>query len=913
MDDLMAGVVRCSILGPLQVEAEGRPVDPGPVRARAVLVALSLADGHGVTADRLIAELWGDAPPPSARGQIQVLVSQLRKVLGNAAIETVAGGYRLDPRAVHLDADEAERLIAQGRQGHESAPYRRALALWRGPVLDGLDHPQAHRLEELRLTAAEEWAELERDRGGLEQVVAVLTPMLAAQPHHERLRARLATALDRLGRRAEALRLLREGRALLDDLFGLEPGAELRQAERRIGGEASPPVPAQLPQAIATFTGRQAEVERLAGLLAAAPRRSAAVFGPAGVGKSALAIQVAHRVARHFPDGQLYVNLRGATPHAEPAPAVQVLGRFLRALGVPASEIPQEVDEATAAFRSLTRGRRVLVVLDNAADAAQVRALLPGSASCGVLVTSRRRLGSLDTASNRALAALPQDEAYALVARLVGDDRMAREPEPAADVVRLCGRLPLALAIVAARLSTRPDRPIRFMAERLAVEQRRLTELSVDDQAVRASFMVSYQDLGEPAAARLFRLLGLLDVPDVSVPVAAALAGLPEARAATLLDQLADNQLAECPAPGRFRVHDLLRLFARELAESEDGERDRAAAVRRALHHYLATARHAAMAVEPLLAWRLDFVPDDLAYPGTPLRSPAAVQSWLDAEIENVIAAARQALEGDDPAIAAYLAACLNTPLEYRARWREHLTLGHLMLRAADRIGDARMAGIGHNDLGWALHALGRATDALGSFDRALAAWERFASAGSGAETGLALALNGRGAALRSLGRHEESLLALEAARMLWQRLGHARHEAACLTGIGLTLQRLGRHGPAIVAHEKAMVLAGESDAKVTEVMALGNLGEAHRLAGQAEEAAVRFREALELDLRRGLEGTYWEAEHSWGLGLATGDRTHLNRAAAVLHDLGLLTYEELRAIERDEHPATPDVIAQQL
>ncbi|MDF5758952.1 BTAD domain-containing putative transcriptional regulator [Spongiactinospora sp. TRM90649] len=905
----MASGVEFHILGTLRACVEGQPVDLGGRRARAVLTALLLDAGHTVTTDRLVGELWhGADPPPSARGQVHILVSRLRTAIGGV-IATAPSGYRIDPRDVRLDAHTAQRLIAEGRENGDPAPYLAALALWRGPVLDGFDNPEVRRLEELRWTATEEWAELALAAGDPAPVVATLEPLVSGNPYHERLRAQLVMALDRLGRRAEALAVLDEGRRLLDDELGLAPGVELLRAERMIEQSAAePPAPSQLPRPVATFTGREQEVRRLCALLAGGPERAVAISGPAGVGKSALAIRVAHEVADRFPDGHLYINLQGSTPDAEPVPPVEALGRFLRALG--AAEVPRraDVEEVAATFRSLTHGRRLLIVLDNAANAAQVRYLLPGSASCGVLITSRRMLDAVDTASHHRLGVLAEAEAAALLSRYAGAERMAHDPEATGEVVRLCGGLPLALAIVGARLVSRPGLPVRELADRLAVEQRRLAELSAEDQAVRAGFMVSYRDLGDGDAARMFRLLGLLDGGDIGVPVAAALAGLPERRTAVLLDQLVESQLAESDVPGRFRMHDLLRLFARERAMEEIGREERRLALRRATHCYLATARRAALMIEPLIAWRIDIVPSELDHPGIPLNALEEVYAWIDLEIDNLLTAARQAVAEGDPAFAVQLAACLSSPLEQRARRREQLAFARTTLAAADRTGDPRHTGLGNNDVGWAMHALARPAEALECFDRALAAWTPI-----GYQTGMALALNGRGAALRTLGRHEESLTALERGAAIWRRLGHGRHEASCLTGLGLTYQRMTRYDEAVTTHERAVALARRAGAKVTEVMALGNLGEALRLAGEPGLAAGRFHEALELDRLRGLSGTYWEAEHLWGLGLATGDRSCLARSAAILFELGLITYEQARAIETDPAPATPEPIAHQL
>lgn len=897
----MSGPVAFQILGPLRVEVAGRAVAPIGSRARTVLSVLLLHAGQSVTAEQLVAALWTDgAPPPTARTQLHMLLSRLRKtLLGHPVIETRPGAYRIDTRVARLDSHHAERLIEEGRRLGDPVLYGRALALWRGPVLDGFDHAEVRRLEELRLTAVGEWAALELGRGCPSRVAERLAPMVADLPYHESLRAQLVLALDRLNRRQEALHVLREGTRLLDRELGLEPGPELRRAEQLVRGRT----PAQLPPAVAAFTGRDGEVERLCGLLTDGGEHVVAVSGPAGIGKSALAVQVAHRLAGLFPDGQLYVNLHGSTPDTEPAATSEVLGRFLRALG---ATVPADQEEAAAAFRSMTHGKRILVLLDNAAGPEQVRDLLPGSATCGVLVTSRRLLGSVDAARHHPVEGLPPDEAVALLGRLAGTARVGSEPEAAAEIAELCGRLPLALTIAGAKLAGQPGLSVRALAGRLAVEQRRLAELALHDQAVRTSFMVSYQDLGDAAAARLFRLLGLLDVPDVGVPVAAALAGLPEQRAAVLLDRLAENQLVQSDVPGRFHLHDLLRLFARERAAEEETGADRTGAVRRALHCYVATARHATLVVEPTIGWRIDFLPGSLDHPGVPLGSRDEVDEWIDAETDNLVAAARQAASGIAPEVAPYLSACLNAPLEGRGRRREQLTLAYITRTAARLTGDRRHAGLADNDLGWALHWLSKAEEALACFDRALRAW-------AGYDAGTALALHGRGVVLRVLERYEESLESLERARAAWHRLGHARQEAGCLTGVGLTCQRLGRHDDAVAAHEAAIGLARDSAARVTEVMALGNLGEAHRLAGRREAAAACFTEALRLDRLRGLSGTYWEAEHLWGLGRVRGDRALLNRSAAILRDLDLIDEAEAGAIATGPAPRTPAAIADQL
>lgn len=901
----MTDGVEFLILGPLEVRRRGRAVDLGGQRAQLALSALLLEAGQVVTTDRLAEMLWTQSPPASARTQLHILISQLRKALGERnAIETVPGGYRVDPEAATLDAHVVQRLIAEGRQRSDPAPYARALAMWRGPVLGGWASHEAERLAELRLSASEEWAELELEYGDAELVIETLIPLVAEHPYREGVRAQLMIALDRVGARQEALRLYNEGRQRLEDELAIEPGPELQRAARALLGNPMGAIPAQLPGDNVRFTGRQAQADELCTLVGRG--EAVAISGPAGVGKSALALHVAHRVAERFPDGQLYADLHGFTPQAQPVAAVDVLGRFLRALGMAASSIPTDEGEAAAEFRTLTHGRRLLIVLDNAAGAEQLAPLLPGSTSCGVLITSRRTPQLALT--HRWLDVLDPQEAHALLVRFAGTQRLEQEPEAAADIVRLCGGLPLAMTIIGARLVTSPELPVRTLADRLADERRRLAELAVDDQAVRSSFTASYTELGA-AEARLFRLLGLLDMSTISVPVASALTGLGESETASLLDRLVDIQLVEACGPGRFRLHDLLRLFARERAMREENTKDRAQAVHRVLHCYVATARRAALSIEPNIGWRIDFVPDELAHPGEPIETPDEMLAWMLQESENLVAAARQAVASDDPAIGVYLGACLSTPLEHRGAWREQLALAEIILEAAEHTGEPRHHGIGHNAFGWASHALGRPAEGLASFDRALEAWLPIHY-----DSGVALALHGKGAVLRSLERYDESMAALRQAKAMWEALGYPRYMASCLTGIGLTHQRCGRYAEAIAAHREGVKVGRRSGAQITDVMALGNLGEAYRLDGQLERAADAFRQALRLGRGRGLEGSYWEAEHQWGLGRTLGERSCYRRSATLLVALGLITEAEAAEIELSgSQPRTPEVIRRQL
>ncbi|MGW0802462.1 BTAD domain-containing putative transcriptional regulator [Nonomuraea sp. NPDC002799] len=630
------------ILGPLVVTVGGRPVHLGGSRAPATLAALLLAGGRIVPMERLIDQVWGDEPPASGRNQVMIAVSALRKALRAAGgdpelIETVASGYRI--RTADLDAHQVEVNLAQARHAppaRKAALLRETLGLWRGQVLSGISSRPlrvvAGRWEELRLSVLEDWAEAELELGRHRELVGVLGVSVAEHPLRERTRAQLMLALHRSGRQAEALEVYDHGRAVLVEELGLEPGQVLRDthaeilcdgsgvrwiatgarsAEASSGWQANPRVrlgeasggwqpsprvrPAQLPPAVSAFTGRHRELSALDKLLDRQDDSGelplCVVYGMAGVGKTGLAVSWAHRVAGRFPDGHLFAGLRGHDRHAPPLRPEAVLARFLRALGLPQAGVPAGLDERTALFRSLLEGRRVLIVLDDAASAAQVRPLLAGSASCCVIITSRSPLGGLvaqDGAGCLGLGVLSTQEAEELLSRMVGAERMPGERAVDRKVGELCGRLPLALRIAAAKVLSRSDWTMAAMAARLESEQGRLDELRHADLEVRDDLALSYRDL--PQAAKVaFRRLGLLDVPDgFAAWTVAALAEVPPPIAEKLCEHLVDAQLARplgqdpagCP---RYGFHDLVRLFARELVHTEETADARAAAVGRAM------------------------------------------------------------------------------------------------------------------------------------------------------------------------------------------------------------------------------------------------------------------------------------------------------------------------------------------
>ena len=600
--------VRYRVLGPLELrDGDGRLVRLHAPKRRTLLGLLLLYANQPVGTDRLAEALWGPRPPASAAGVLRTYLSWLRRGLGltgrDGMGQVVAepGGYRLVVPAGQLDLLVFDRLAAEGEQALAAgdlelaaARLEEAAGLWRGRAfedvgLDGAAAAELAQLEERRLRAAEGWVEARLALGQHERVLERLAALVVQEPLRERLWAGWMLALYRSGRQAEALAAFGELRGRLVQELGIDPSPPLQELHRQLlsadpaldAPAAAPPgpapvevvVPRQLPADVATFTGREGELARLIGALEAEDRPApvvCALQGAGGIGKSALAVHAAHRLAGRFPDGQLYVDLHGATDGLSPLAPLEVLGRFLRGLGMEPAAVPTDVEEASAAFRSRVAGRRLLVVLDNARDAAQVRPLLPATPGCAVLVTSRRLLASLDGASHLHLDILPAVDAVELLGRLAGRERVAGEPGPAAEVARWCGWLPLALRISGARLAARPGWPVRALAERLADEQRRLDELDLPDVGVRASFAVSHHELVastdplDRAAAGAFGLLGVLDGADVGVPVVARLLDQPADESERVLERLVDAQLLETPSPGRYRLHDLLRLYARE-------------------------------------------------------------------------------------------------------------------------------------------------------------------------------------------------------------------------------------------------------------------------------------------------------------------------------------------------------------
>jgi DNA-binding SARP family transcriptional activator len=742
--------VEFRLLGPLQVADGAEWMSIRAPQQRAVLALLLLESGRLVTIDRLIDELWGDQPPASPHNTIHAYVMRLRRGLGSSLgdrLITRSPGYQLQVESRALDAEVFEHLVAEGKTdmaaGHWSTAATRlgeALDLWHGPaaLADVPSTPavaaERTRLEQQRLAAVEARIDADLELGRHATVVSELEQLTTEHPLRENIRRQLMLALYRCGRRTEALEVYRQGRRLLIDELGIEPAKELRDLERTILSDVErPPAvpnprapadgrgpdvirrarpagtgpPCMLPPDIADFTGRDEQVLVLQSLLTQATgdtaRAVTALCGRGGIGKTALAVHVAHQLRTHFPDGQLYMDLHGV--EQDTTDPDEVLARFLTVLGVDGRALPSGVEERAERYRALLAHRRLLVVLDNAASEQQIRSLLPGSPSCAVLVTARRRIRWL-SANTIDLEALEPSEAGALLTRVVGAKRFSRETEAAMTITRLCGYLPLAIRIAGGRLAARPHWPLARMASRLTDERSRLDELSEDDMAVRASLELSYSAL-EPMSRRLFRALGLLDVPDFAAWVPAAMLDTSVEEAETHLDFLIDAQLltwsgTDALGQNRYRLHDLVRLYARERAEHEDTTGVRISARTSALGTWLALAE----AADRLLTER---VAADIRGSG-PKQSPdptilrlaeADPLGWFDSERTSLAAVITQAGAAGLDELAWELAATAINYFAFRGLYHDWLHTHELARQVCARSGNSRGEAVMLRNLGY--------------------------------------------------------------------------------------------------------------------------------------------------------------------------------------------------------------------
>jgi DNA-binding SARP family transcriptional activator len=880
------------VLGSLEVWAGGRRLLLGGPKPRAVLATLVLRANEVVSIEQFVEALWGETPPMTARNIVQGYVVRLRRALqpgcqpgtAHELLATRPPGYvlQLDPEQADVHCFEAlvaraRQAIAEGADERGAGLLRQALALWRGPALADVGSEQLRRiegarLEEARLHALEDriGADLRLGRHG--ELVGELAALAATHPLREGLVGQLMLALYRSGRQAEALEVYRRTwRAMVDEL-GVEPGMTLKQLQRELLAtyDQSAPlrvpvwphaarqpgrrVPGQLPPVVGDFTGREGMLGQARRLVEGADGRTAptvtVVIGKAGVGKTTFAIRLADRLRSRFPDGQLFVNLRGVEARSvDPAAA---LGRFLGTLGVDRSAIPRGLDDRAGLYRSLLADRRVLVLLDNAADEAQLRPLLPSGAGCAALVTSRVRLTGLEGAHTLTLDVFQPAEALELLAKVTTQERVAAEPEAAREIAWLCGYLPLAVRIAAARLAGRPRWHLQALAERLGDERRRLHELRAGDLEVRASIASSYQGQNRDVR-RAFRLLGLLDAPTVPGWMAPVLVDrVPDDE--ELVEELVDVGLLEAGVEDeagqmRYRFHDLVRLFARELVAVEEPAEERRAALERAARAYLAHATgadHAWFGAEraSLVAttvqahgaglWQLTW---KLA-----LASSAFFEEhshWDDwgRTHELALHAARRA--GDRQAQAVVLRRLGDLHLD-QSDWKQAQACFTACLPIFGELGDCHGEALARCGLGDTHREQGRLEEARACFGASLPVLCEV-----GDRRGQAEALRSLGIISRQQGRLDDALARLEECLRVSQGLGDSRWEAIARRSLGMVYRDLGRLDQARASFERSLAALGEVGDRLWQAYTLNSLGQVLRELGVLAAAHAVLAESV--------------------------------------------------------------------
>lgn len=858
------------MLGPMEIRSGGQPVAVSGTRQRIVLATLLLDAGRVIPTERLITAVWDDDPPLTARTQIQISISKLRAVLAaigfSDAIVTHESGYliRVPPDAV--DVTRFQRLAAAGRDAARRrdtaaaiTTLREALALWRGDALAGLRsrllESVALRLDEERLAVVQARLDLELASGHHHEVIGEMRGLVASHPLREKLYQQLMLALYRDGRQAEALEVYRRARHILIEEHGLDPSEELQAMERAIldadplvaaSSSAEPEprvVPRQLPARPYAFVGRDDMRHEMRQALSAGAGAVLVVSGLAGVGKTALAATVAYDTIELFPDGQLFAHLRSGDRPVSPE---QVLDQFLRALGAPPATLPQDLEALAGLYRSHLAGRRALILIDDAARTAQVEQLLPADPGVAVLVTTRGVLPGLPNTRRFELGPLPPEASHQLLSQIVGPDRVAAEPEAAAAVAESCGYLPLALRIAAGKLSSRRHWQIARMAHRLGDESRQLDELSLDGAGVRASLMVSLEALDAPAR-RLLSLLGTLGATSFAGWVAGPLLDVDLYTGADALDALVDAQLVEVEAGtgarARYRLHDLVGVFARELLAAEVPARQRTAPQHRLLRCWLfVTARaHRAeyggdftVSRSSAEQWSLPpEVIDEL------LADPIA---WFESEHTNLVAAVRLAAELDDVDLCSDLAVTAVTFFEARAHredWREtHELALELAVRHQDRRAEAALrcsrAGLALVEQRFAA-AASDLTAALDWFEQ------------TGDAHGRGLALRGLGSIDRMQGRYQRAQRWYERAvadlRASEDRIG----EAHVLINLALVRSERGDHEQAEQMLRDALAICTGLGVRRVEAQARYRLGRLHLDRGELDEAESEFTATLRI------------------------------------------------------------------
>ncbi len=922
-----------AVLGPVKAWCGESELDLGSPQQRTVLAALLLRSGRSATLGELIDAVWGEEQPAAAASVIRTYVSRLRKVLepkgdkgGAPQVVVSAGdGYLMRVQEDALDLNlfqkrvmEATKLRASGEVSTAAKLLHTALGWWQGEAMAGLTGPMAEsersRLHEERMNALEARLELDVELGRHGEVIAELVSLTGKYPFRERLCHLLMLALYRSGRQAEALAAYRETRNTLVAELGIEPGPDLQDLQDRIlaadaslnhlpvhqpeRADQSDPVPqpelptasaspfaahaarpAQLPADLATFAGRSAELERARALLPTdghSPETVviSAIAGMGGIGKTTLAVHWAHEIADRFPDGQLYINLRGFDRTGSLVTPDEAIRVFLDALGVPTARMPAGLDALTALYRSMLAKRRVLILLDNARDTDQVRPLLPGSPGCLVIVTSRNQLTGLivgEGAHPLTLDQLTTAEAHELLARRLGAGRLAAEPQATDEIITQCGRLPLALAIVAAHAAARAGFPLSAIAEELRESHGSLDafaggeDISTD---VRAVFSWSCKALSPPAT-RLFHLLGLHTGPDISAPAAASLPGLPLRETRGLLSELTRAHLLTERFPGRYTLHDLLRVYAAERVRADETPQEREQAVERLLAWYLHTADAAYLHITPQRRRiPLEPLPSGCGHLEFTTREQAL--DWCETERPNLVSAVHHATMAGQPGIAWRLPAVLWGFFYLRSHIQEWLDTSRTGLSAAIALGDREGEAQALADLGAALRHVGRFDEAIEHWHRAMTVYRELGDA-----WGRSAAVGNLGDAYLQIGELGKAVEYTRRALAVFRLTGNSWGEGIALSNLGDAYQRLGRFDDAIDTLEQALTVLRRGSNHWVEAIALDSIGTVHSRLGRQDEAVEYYHQAL---------GTHRDVGNRWGEG----------------HTLSNLGDAQLAADERD-------------
>ncbi|MBN6039646.1 BTAD domain-containing putative transcriptional regulator [Amycolatopsis sp. 195334CR] len=846
--------LRFAVLGPVRAWHRDRPLDLGPVRQQALLAALLLRPGVTFGKRELLDRVWGDEPPGTGVKVVPGYVFRLRRGLAAAGVDADAvitsdrGGYRFAADGIALDSVRLEEIAAEGAEAGRAGElatavelYSTALGLFGGEPLDGLPGPFAdgerRRLTERRIVLSQEKVDWQLRLGLYTEAIDELSVLSAAHPRNETLAGLLMRAYYAGGRRADALEVFARLRHRLVDELGMEPDAEVQQVHQAIlrGDDALLGVAArreepvvrrarfELPLGAGELAGRDRELAVLTAPAADGAVTVAAVDGVAGSGKTALVVRAARELREQCPDGCLFIDLHGHSDDRTAPPSSRVLRRLLRAVGVDDNETMDDLDELAASWRAATASLRLLLVLDDASGAEQVRPLLPAGPGSRVLVTSRRRLSGLDAAHRVSLGPLGLDQAQDLLNRIVGGARAGREQEAVREVARLCGRLPLALRIAGARLQNRPMWTFEYLVSRLADDGSRLGELTAEDRSVEAAFRLSYEQLAD-FEQRAFRMLGLSPTPELDRLVLAALLGSPAAEAEHALESLVDTSLLQQPAPGRYRLHDLVAVYARRLAAEEPAEVVEAARTA-VVDLYIGAGRHASEC-------GLAGFPTGPELDGGPFTGWRDATAWLDqaGDLRDVVAYA-VAVGGVDRAC--WLAESLVDYLIRLSRYDECRAAVHLVLPLASRAADRRMPSAVRLYLGFAHAMPGYYEQARDWFTEALRISEH---AGAGRET--ARALTGIATLDVLDGRYEEPMGLLT--RSLAMATEHEDDWLAerAISTLGYLHHLGGRHEEALGYFARSRVLGEKIGNPAMVGRTLYYSGSVHLVMGHFAEAA---------------------------------------------------------------------------